>query len=127
MSALESACCELQHNKTRQQHLLVSFVQPVWCCKGIFVAKPTHSFVACPTENKDMEWSLALANRTLDEAAAAGSLLLPGLVCFCGVIGFLEFIPLTIADSDHAQRHQRRRNYKDQNPAFKRLDHACAR
>src|SRR3954471_23527354 len=71
MSALESACCELQHNKTRQQHLLVSFVQPVWCCKGIFVGKPTHSFVACPTENKHMEWSVALANRTLDEAAAA--------------------------------------------------------
>jgi hypothetical protein len=55
------------------------------------------------------------------------SFLLPGLICLCGVIRFLELIPLTIADSNDAQRHQRRRNYKDQDPAFQRLDHACAR
>jgi hypothetical protein len=33
MSALESPCCELQHNETQQQHLLLSFVQPAWCYK----------------------------------------------------------------------------------------------
>jgi hypothetical protein len=74
MSALESACCELQHNETRQQHLLVSFVKPVWCCKEIFVAKPTHSFVACPTENKDIGVELGPCKPYLGRGCSCGIL-----------------------------------------------------